>query len=124
MNLLLGFGKAHFEKARLAVQELALLIKEKEPVVNLTVITEEWMQSLGVYKFNGHEYNIGYIRDTYKWSKWSEHHGYVIEGTYSCYRDDHPMSSDGFACLQVHFCLTIQDDDVWERREYIAIGGE
>lgn len=122
MNILLGFGKAHLDKARFAVAELANCFGCEENKKNAKAISDEFALSEGFYETSNNEFRNMRILTTHIWSDYDKHWACVIEGIYSCYRDDHPMSPDGFACLDIRFCLTIKDDDVWGRREFISLG--
>lgn len=44
----------------------------------------------------------------------------VVEGCYSHYRDDHPFSPDGHAMMQVTWCVTIFNDEIWNQRTFIS----
>ena len=45
----------------------------------------------------------------------------VVEGTYSHYRDDHPLSPDGIAMLEMTWCVTVCNDEIWNQRTFISV---
>ena len=118
MAVILGFGQSHIDKAKSVVNELA----EHLPKENTKDFAEEFALSQGTYDAPKNKFRIMRIRTVHTWEDYDEHWGCVIEGIYSCYRNDHPLSPDGFACLDIKFCLTIQEDDVWGKRVYCCIG--
>jgi hypothetical protein len=48
----------------------------------------------------------------------------IVEGTYSHYRTDHPMSPDGWAMMNIPFCLSVFYDDIWGARFFISMEEE
>ena len=118
MNIILGFGKTHYDKAKQLVNEMASKINSS---LDVQKTTGDYAEKCGVYKTKKYEFKNMNIRTVHSWSNYKAHWGCTVEGCCSFFRDDHPLSPDGFACLDIHFCLTIQEDDIWGRREYIAL---
>lgn len=119
MNVILGFGKAHFDKTRQVVNELADKISSKDEIKQLA---ESFADEQGVYKADKYNFRLMKIMTTHTWSCYDEHWGCVIEGIYSHYNNRHLLSPDGFAALDIKFCLTIQEDHVWGRRVFVSLG--
>jgi hypothetical protein len=122
VNILLGFGKAHFDLTKSKARELVDAVKMCKDEQTVKEYAEKYAESLGTYKTDKYEWAIFKIREVAVFSGYSQQHGIMIEGVHSHYRGDHPLSSDGFAMLDVHFAMVYINDDIWGERIYISTG--
>lgn len=118
MAIILGFGQSHIDKSKRIIEELAKRLKGKREEKEIEKILDDYIKELGTFKDKGWKYFNAHFS---VYHDWSTHFGCVIEGTVSHYRDDHPFSPDGYASMDMPFCLTIQNDDVSGERQYISI---
>ena len=121
MEVMFGFGPYHEDQTRALVARLADDILSR-PNELPEIVAKRFMADLGTYKDKG--WNFGRIR----WVTCDQRHEsariIMVEGQHSHYRDDHPMSPDGYASATFPFCLTICMDDIWHPRFYIALNGQ
>lgn len=121
MEIVFGFGPDHERATRVLAGRLAneVLRQRDEPA---ELVAKRFMDALGTYKDKG--WSMGSIRFVTDAERYADSRIITIEGQHSHYRDDHPMSPDGYACMTFPFCITICDDDIWHPRIYIALCGE
>jgi hypothetical protein len=116
MNAILGFGQHHAEVTRRFCDRVAsaIIAGGAEESVAAVVSGE------GTFKDKG--WRIARLRRFGCAEFRSGATAIVAEGTYSHIRDDHPLSPDGFASLDVPWCVTVFFDDIWGTRTHVAIG--
>lgn len=112
---MLGFGKTHVDITRDFCARLIDAVKiannpEKEAILLAS--------AEGTFKDKG--WRKVQIRHFIKHVPYVDAVAFVIEGTYTHYRDDHPMSLDGLASFTMPWCITYFRDDVWDDRFYVT----
>lgn len=135
MNLILGFGPNHTEKGRKiadAVSDSIVDILKKNEISSYNDIKpffNEIAQSHGkyIYSKSNKEYDIVYFCfPSIESSTWKN---IIVEFHVSHYRDDHPLSPDGFACLTQKFVFSASYraksdfDDEWMVKWCLTEGG-
>lgn len=116
MNVILGFGKTHFDDTKRVAQALAdAIVGKNEDEIKAAI--EAAIEERGTFKDTGWKRLSAHASF---FSDYDRHFGCVIEGKESHYRDDHPMSPDGIAMMGVPFCITYQSDDIWGERVFVS----
>ena len=82
-------------------------------------ILEDEKSKLGTFKTDNNDFDILWITHEHEQMKHNNRY-VVVEGTYSHYRTDHPLSPDGFASLKIPFCITILENSTYGKRVYVS----
>ncbi len=118
-GIVFGFGPYHDKLTekhlQLLGEHLALAPKGKEDRAYQKVREE-----IGRFKDSDYYHLSGYARRID--SLWT-----ICTGSYTHYRDDHPMSPDGWVCLSHHYCVSVYHGYADSENEphhvvYVAIG--
>lgn len=119
MNIVIGFGQTHVEETKSFANEIGkrLLQQDGDP----EEVAKEMAAELGTFKDKG--WPLAHIRSVDVTENWRP--VIVVEGTRSHFRDDHPVSPDGYASWNHTFCVVVMIDDIWGPRYYVSVeGGE
>lgn len=129
--MIFGFGEYHYQQTRNFCKNIVKIINTEFDVnksiteKNLKNLINSEIDKIPQHEFNGKKYAHLYLQRVnlsffYK-NKDLKNCVIVVDGTYSHYDNDHPMSPDGFACLSIPFCITLFRDDVWKNRHFISV---
>lgn len=117
MNILFGFGQYHVDLTKDLAKQIAIILKcRNEDTIKdqLNVLKK----LTGTFKDKGWPYLR--IKTIHCWKNYKEHFGCTVEFMHTHYRDDHPMSPDGYASFSIDVSITYQNDDSWGERIYIS----
>lgn len=123
MNIVFGFGQQHLSITRAFCDRLAQEVpaQDESPKAEARVRAkaEELALQEGTFKKVG--WRVARIKRVSTNAVYPGATACVVEGTYSHFRDDHPMSPDGVACFDVPWCVVVLNDETWGRRVYVSI---
>ena len=118
MNVILGFGPAHTERTKAIVRALDERTADLASEEEVRTAVKAYQNELGT--FEGREHWRVLDVHPHFLPLWGEHYIVVIEGTVNHYRNDHPLSPDGYAMLGERFCITQIDDGHSDKRTYLS----
>jgi len=123
MNIVLGFGPYHVDVSKTFLNKLGdtILTKYEEDLTfDAVAYIKDEIKQLGTW--GDKKWPIVYDMGIQVSSKYETEKTVVFEGTYSHYRNDHPLSPDGIACWTLPFCLVVRrDEGIWGNRSYVSI---
>lgn len=138
MNIIFGFGQAHEDKGNAIAEKIATkLISEIDTILSCENDYKAAQSVRAIlesndnpkFKFKDSEYNTFFVHFP---SVQGEKGNYLISAGFdvSHYRDDHPMSPDGFACMTQKFFVVVDahekrfENDEKEVKWFLHCGGQ
>ena len=115
MNIIFGFGEHHRQITIAFCNRMADAVLESD---NPKDAAEKLAKDAGTWKYKG--WKIVSLKRVEMLEIYEGAKIIVVEGSYSHIRDDHPMSPDGIACLDIPWCVTVCNDETWGKRVYVS----
>jgi hypothetical protein len=117
MSIILGFGQYHYDLTRQWAHDLMEKVRQAD---DPEAVAEA--ESKKTVDLNGAPQRVAWIHQVHVNTRSSDgYRSIVIDGKYCHYRDDHPLSPDGVAMLQIPFCVTGFFGDTWGDRTFVAV---
>jgi len=117
--VVLGFGEHHKEITQQWAQEIAQSVYGLDTYEDARLAVAKVVKRAGSFKDTGYGIVDAFV------SLWSDYEGHcviVVDGKVNHYRDDCGFSPDGFAMLQIPYCVTyLRNDCIDQETYYIAV---
>ena len=115
MNIIFGFGEHHRQITVAFCHGVAQAVMEAEdPKEAASALASE----AGTWKDKG--WRVVSLKRVETINPYEGAQIIIVEGSYSHYRDDHPMSPDGIASMDIPWCVTVCRDETWGDRVYVS----
>lgn len=121
MDIIFGYGEYHVNLTKQYINEIVRIIEEHSNNPDkLKNELELYRNYKGKFKEKDWYIIDYFVINSFKKYPSEDDYSYVIESGVNHYRDDHPLSPDGYSCLTHKFCITYLNDSTYGKRVYLS----